>query len=84
MPDADFSKSIHQSINDISMHWMYNWILALKDLESWYDRQVSRTSNAKEGKGPFLSLFSFSGGKSHTMKKIREKSNDLLVKTVCK
>ena len=73
--------AIHQNINDISKYWMYNWVLELKNLESWYERQ-SWTSKKKSGKGPLLSLVSFSGGKSHTMKKIREKSNDLLLKTV--
>ena len=74
-------EAINRSINDVSKYWVYNWVLEIKNLESWYDRQ-SGTSKSKSGKGALLSLASFSGGKSHVMKKIRERSNDLLMKTV--
>jgi hypothetical protein len=77
--ESRFRDRLKLKIENINKHWMYNWVLAFQDFESWYNQK--QTKSAGTGRG-LSSIFAFEGGKSHTLKKVREKAQELQTKMV--
>lgn len=76
--EARLSERLKMKIENVNKHWMYSWILSIQDLESWYHKKQTK---GKTDRG-LSSIFTFKGGKSHALKKIREKSHELQMKMV--
>jgi hypothetical protein len=75
------SEKLKVKIENINKHWMYSWILSIQDLESWYHKIRTESAKVESDRG-LASIFTFKGGKSHTLKKIREKAHELQTKMV--
>jgi hypothetical protein len=74
-------EKLRMKIENIKKSWMYNWILSFQDLESWYHQKQTESARSDSDRG-LSSIFTFKGGKSHTLKKIREKAHELQTKMV--
>jgi hypothetical protein len=77
--EAKWGERLKMKIENLNKHWMYNWILSIQDLESW--NHEKQTEGAKPDHG-LSSIFTYKGGKSHMLKKIREKAQELQTKMV--
>jgi hypothetical protein len=82
----DKADKLKTKIENINNHWMYSWILPIQDLESWYHHKQSANPESDQAKPDsdrgLSSIFTFKGGKSHMLKKVREQAHELQMKMV--